>query len=80
MPDTAFLVIDLTLPDELIGKIGRLDVSSETEEEKRDMESMKVRGLNAGETLRLKRLGREFDVEDARAEWRVEDRKLVVLV
>ena len=80
MPDTAFLAIDLALPDALIGKIGKLDVSSETEEEKTDVDMMKVRGLNAGETLRLKRLGREFNVEGARAEWRVEEKKLVVFV
>ena len=80
MPDTAFLSIDLALPDALIGKIGKLDVSSETEEEKTDVDMMKVRGLNAGETLRLKRLGREFNVEGARAEWRVEEKKLVVFV
>lgn len=88
MPESAFLSIDLTLPDSLIGKIGALDVSSVTEDSKEDSKErkesdvigMKVRGLNAGEALRLKRFGREFDVDGARAEWRIGEGKLVVLV
>lgn len=45
-----------------------------------DVEGMKVRGLNAGETLRLKRLGRAFDVVGAHAQWRIGEGKIFLLV
>ena len=87
VPDTAFLSIDLTLPESIIGKIGSLDVSASGESEdgtnvtkEREVDRMKVRGQNAGETLRLKRLGKAFDVDAARAEWQVAERKLIVTV
>lgn len=42
-------------------------------------EVLKTRGHNAGQALRLKR-ERDFDVEGARAEWKVKEGKLVVFV
>ena len=44
-----------------------------------DLEALRVKGLNAGEALRLKRQ-RDFDVENARAEWRIGERRLFVYV
>lgn len=43
------------------------------------VDSLRLRGLNAGEALRLKRQ-RDFDIDSARAEWRIGENKLVISV
>ena len=44
-----------------------------------DVDDLRIRGHNAGETLRLKR-ERDLDVDNARSEWRVGERRVVVWV
>ncbi|TDL26793.1 hypothetical protein BD410DRAFT_782854 [Rickenella mellea] len=73
------LDIDLSLPDSEIGKI-HSDVGNRGPGiSSSDMEALKIKGHNAGEALRLKR-SRDFDVENARAEWRVAEGHVVLWV
>ena len=77
--------INLDLPDAQIGKIGAVQVGGDGDDPSRedvldlDLEALRVKGHNAGEALRLKRQ-RDFDVEGAKAEWRINDRKLNIFV
>ncbi|KAI5119345.1 hypothetical protein M0805_004022 [Coniferiporia weirii] len=80
VPRTYFLDINLNLPDAQIGRIGasRVDDAVDTEEaEGLDVDTLRVKGYNVGQALRLKRQ-RDFDVDGARAEWRVQEGKLVL--
>lgn len=86
IPDTYFLDINVDLPDAQIGKINafRLDSNSkdgstEAERAMEDRVALKIRGHNAGQALKLKRK-RDWDVDSAKAEWRVQEKKLVVFV
>ncbi|KAL5478773.1 hypothetical protein ACEPAI_2050 [Sanghuangporus weigelae] len=86
IPQKHFLDINLDLSDTQIGKIGEVPAESLEDgaedtslAEAIQVDALRVRGHNAGEALRLKRQ-RDFDVENARAEWRVEEKKLVISV
>ncbi|KAL5498350.1 hypothetical protein ACEPAH_2492 [Sanghuangporus vaninii] len=86
IPQKHFLDVNLDLSDAQIGKMGEVpaesleDGAEDTSLKKAiQVDALQVRGHNAGEALRLKRQ-RDFDVENARAEWRVEEKKLVISV
>ncbi|EJD04912.1 uncharacterized protein FOMMEDRAFT_105099 [Fomitiporia mediterranea MF3/22] len=84
IPQKHFLDINLDLSDAQIGKLGEVPAPDDDTEESSfadvmKSETLRVRGHNAGEALRLKRQ-RDFDVEDARAEWRIGEQKLIVSV
>lgn len=84
IPQKHFLDINLNLSDAQIGKLGavtasELDAKDASIAQAMDVDVLRIRGRNAGETLRLKR-ERDFDIENARAAWRVNERKLVISV
>ncbi|KAL5525093.1 hypothetical protein ACEPAF_8962 [Sanghuangporus sanghuang] len=86
IPQKHFLDVNLDLSDAQIGKMGEVPAESLEDgaedtvlAEAIQVDALRVRGHNAGQALRLKRQ-RDFDVENARAEWRVEEKKLVISV
>ena len=82
IPEVYYLDINLDLPDAQIGKIGAVQVGDDPSREDvldLDLEALRIKGHNAGEALRLKRQ-RDFDVEGAKAEWRINDRNLNIFV
>ncbi|THG97324.1 hypothetical protein EW145_g7638 [Phellinidium pouzarii] len=82
IPRANFLDINLDLPDAEIGRINasRMDDAAVPEEKTElDVDVLRVKGHNAGQALGLKRQ-RDFDVANARAEWRVGERRLALFV
>ena len=86
IPHKYLLDINLDLSDAQIGKMGEVPAAN-LEDGAKDtplaeaiqVDALRVKGHNAGEALQLKRQ-RDFDVENARAEWRVGEKKLVISV
>lgn len=80
IPNQYHLDINLDLPDSEIAKIetGKFHGDDKFMFEM-DKDAMQVRGQNAGETMRLKR-ARDLDVEGARAQWVVEERRIILWV
>ncbi|KAH8112119.1 hypothetical protein DFH11DRAFT_1788451 [Phellopilus nigrolimitatus] len=81
IPQTHFLDINLDLPDAQIGKINGSwveEVPDTAAVAEINADTLRIKGHNAGEALRLKRQ-RNFDIESAQAEWRVGEEKLIIL-
>ncbi|KLO07037.1 hypothetical protein SCHPADRAFT_837224 [Schizopora paradoxa] len=80
IPNQYHLDINLAVPDAEIAKIETGKFHGEDKfmfEMNKD--AMRMRGQNAGEAMRLKRC-RDLDVEGARAQWMVRERRIVLWV
>jgi len=80
IPKQHHLDINLDLPDAEIARIqtGKVD-GDDTFIFGLNKDAMQVRGQNAGEAMRLKR-ARDLDLENARAQWLMEGRRIIVWV
>jgi len=82
IPKTYFLDIKLDVSDAQIGKLRSMSIESSPqvkEKKELDIDELRIKGHNAGEALRLKRQ-RDLDVDNARAEWRISERRVVIWV
>lgn len=77
IPKTYFLDIKLDVPDAQIGKLRSMSSPQDKEKSELDIDELRIKGHNAGEALRLKRQ-RDLDVDHARAEWRIGERRVII--
>lgn len=80
IPKTYFLDIKLDVPDAQIGKLRSMSIESSPQDKEKselDIDELRIKGHNAGEALRLKRQ-RDLDVDYARAEWRIGERRVII--